>query len=338
MAALPVNSVAALAWQTYGTDGTDLVAPVLCDFTTYSLYSFNPTGIYRQRGTVVATGVVVDNLLNSLPITVMIGPITETIPPYTKNTFTLNGALQVSIAGTQAKVLVSFFYGTYGGTTQDTNFYAAQIAAGLAVETGFINIFAGSTASIPVGYLLCDGTAVSRTTYAGLFSKIGTLYGAGDGSTTFNLPNLSNNVPIGAGTIAGLGQAVGEAKHALTAAENGPHAHTITDPGHGHSINDPGHTHSINDPGHAHRPNTAGGNTVGGGASGSPHFGGTGGFYTDLFSLMTSTVATGISIVSKVTGIAINAGTTGITVNSSGSGTPHNIVQPSLGLNFVIKT
>ena len=57
--------------------------------------------------------------------------------------------------------------------------------------TGMIFAFAGST--IPSGFLLCDGSKVSRTTYKKLFDVIGTTYGAGDGSTTFNLPNLNNN-------------------------------------------------------------------------------------------------------------------------------------------------
>lgn len=52
------------------------------------------------------------------------------------------------------------------------------------------------TATAPTGWLLCDGSAVSRTTYADLFAVIGTTYGAGDG-TTFNLPNFSNRVPVG---------------------------------------------------------------------------------------------------------------------------------------------
>lgn len=57
--------------------------------------------------------------------------------------------------------------------------------------TGIILPFAGST--IPDGYLACNGAAISRTTYANLFAAIGTTYGSGDGSTTFNLPNLENN-------------------------------------------------------------------------------------------------------------------------------------------------
>lgn len=64
----------------------------------------------------------------------------------------------------------------------------AKIAG--AVPTGSILPYGGSTA--PTGWLLCNGGAISRTTYADLFAVIGTTYGAGDGSTTFNLPNLSN--------------------------------------------------------------------------------------------------------------------------------------------------
>ena len=60
---------------------------------------------------------------------------------------------------------------------------------------GSISLFAGATA--PSGWLICDGSAISRTTYANLFSVIGTTYGAGDGSTTFNIPNLQGRVPVG---------------------------------------------------------------------------------------------------------------------------------------------
>lgn len=65
---------------------------------------------------------------------------------------------------------------------------------------GAVISFAGSTA--PVGYLLCDGSAVSRTDYPNLFAAIGTTYGEGDGSTTFNLPNLKDKFIQGSGTNA----------------------------------------------------------------------------------------------------------------------------------------
>lgn len=56
-------------------------------------------------------------------------------------------------------------------------------------STGFISRYGGSVA--PTGWLICNGNAVSRTTYANLFAVIGTTYGVGDGSTTFNLPTIT---------------------------------------------------------------------------------------------------------------------------------------------------
>jgi microcystin-dependent protein len=72
------------------------------------------------------------------------------------------------------------------------------------VPTATVTAFAGSSA--PAGWLMCDGSAVSRTTYASLFSAIGTTYGAGDGSTTFNLPNTQGVFVRGSGsqTISGV--------------------------------------------------------------------------------------------------------------------------------------
>ena len=54
-----------------------------------------------------------------------------------------------------------------------------------------------SDSSVPSGFLECDGSAVSRSTYADLFAIVGTTYGSGDGSTTFNLPDLQDNVAVG---------------------------------------------------------------------------------------------------------------------------------------------
>lgn len=62
---------------------------------------------------------------------------------------------------------------------------------------GVINPFGG--ASAPEGWLLCDGQAISRTDYADLFDVIGTAFGSGDGSTTFNVPDMRESVPKGAG-------------------------------------------------------------------------------------------------------------------------------------------
>ena len=69
-------------------------------------------------------------------------------------------------------------------------------------RVGEISMFAGSTA--PTGWLICNGSAVSRTTYSALFAVIGTTYGSGDGSATFNLPDFRNNFPVGAGNTYSL--------------------------------------------------------------------------------------------------------------------------------------
>lgn len=67
----------------------------------------------------------------------------------------------------------------------------------LSATTGMISMYGGSSA--PTGFLLCDGSAVSRTTYSSLFSVISTTYGTGDGSTTFNVPDLRSAFPLGYG-------------------------------------------------------------------------------------------------------------------------------------------
>ena len=77
----------------------------------------------------------------------------------------------------------------------DNNMNEIKNAVNTNTPVGSISLFAGTTA--PTGWLICDGSAVSRTTYANLFSVIGTTYGTGDGSTTFNIPNLKGKVPVG---------------------------------------------------------------------------------------------------------------------------------------------
>lgn len=100
----------------------------------------------------------------------------------------------------------------------------------LASPTGNVSMTARSTA--PSGWLLCDGAAVSRSTYAALFSAIGTTYGTGDGSTTFNLPNLKGRIPVGVDSAQTefntLGEVGGEKAHTLTIAEMPAHDHGLS--------------------------------------------------------------------------------------------------------------
>lgn len=99
-----------------------------------------------------------------------------------------------------------------------------------AVPIGSITPFAGSTA--PTNWLLCDGSAVSRTTYSALFAVIGTTYGAGDDTATFNLPDLRGRTAIGAGigtasdaTERALGALGGSERITLTTEQMPSHNH-----------------------------------------------------------------------------------------------------------------
>ena len=98
-----------------------------------------------------------------------------------------------------------------------------------------------SNASVPSGFLECDGAAVSRSTYSALFAIVGTTYGAGDGSSTFNTPNLQDNVPVGksnnkalastggANTVASTGNVAGSTANAtLATAQLASHLHGVT--------------------------------------------------------------------------------------------------------------
>jgi microcystin-dependent protein len=87
-------------------------------------------------------------------------------------------------------------------------------SGGNVLPTGMIAPYGAAAA--PTGWLLCDGAAVSRTTFAALFAVIGTTYGVGDGSTTFNVPDLRQRFPMGkaaAGTGAVLGGTGGNVDH-----------------------------------------------------------------------------------------------------------------------------
>lgn len=230
--------------------------------------------------------------------------------------------------------------------------------------SGAITPFAGN--NIPGGYLLCDGSEVSRATFARLFSVISTLYGSGDGSTTFNLPNLVSRFPIGASLIYPLSSAGGSFVQNLTSISQIPahnhgindpgHNHVTSDPGHIHGLSDPSHSHAISDPGHSHSSNAIGGqgnlglcvadgsNTVVETDSSNGELN----VWTTPSALTINSNSTGITVNSNSTGITVNGNSTGITINSNSTGittqntggsptTPFSILNPYLSLNYIIK-
>jgi microcystin-dependent protein len=106
-----------------------------------------------------------------------------------------------------------------------------QLASDAQMPVGVVLPFAGGT--VPTGWLDCDGSAVSRTTYADLFAIIGTDYGPGDGTTTFNLPEFRSRSILGAGAPGGglttraRGDTGGAETHTLTTGEIPSHDHSL---------------------------------------------------------------------------------------------------------------
>ncbi len=143
------------------------------------------------------------------------------------------------------------------------------------------------------GWLKCDGRAVSRITYADLFATIGISFGAGNATTTFNLPDARGRVigAIGTGsglTARSLGHKEGTETHTLTIDEMPSHNHNVTDPGHTHS-----YTNTPND---------------------------------QQVSALLGEQAADQADFSQTTG----SSTTGITIQNTGGGGAHNNMQPTL--------
>ena len=127
--------------------------------------------------------------------------------------------------------------------------------AGLdGAPAGTVSMWSGTAASVPSGYLLCDGSAINRVTYTDLFNAIGTAHGSGDGSTTFNLPNLRNRFVVGEGTSYALAATGGSADATLVSHSHTVDSHThasgnLQADNHSHSdgsLSVDGHTHNFN--------------------------------------------------------------------------------------------
>ena len=102
------------------------------------------------------------------------------------------------------------------------------------MPSGMIMPFAGTSA--PTSWLACNGAAISRSTYATLYNAIGTTWGTGDGSTTFNVPDLRGVFLRGTGTNGTYGTAIGQAVGTYAADTYLNHSHGISDPGHSHTV------------------------------------------------------------------------------------------------------
>jgi microcystin-dependent protein len=246
-----------------------------------------------------------------------------------------NGGTGLTSAPTNGQLLIG---NSGGGFTQATltagagvsitnGSGAITIAVPTILEPGIVVPYAGAAA--PTGWLICDGTAVNRSIYGALFAIIGTTYGPGDGSTTFNLPNLVNRFGVGAGGTYALAATGGATS--VTTSTAGSHNHTgLTGSTTLTTAQIPAHNHSVTDPGHVHAIRTGGDSGYGGGAN------------------------SGVDLLAPFSFRGENSASssTGISIQNTGGGTGHDhsistdgshthtatTVPPYLALNYIIKT
>lgn len=227
----------------------------------------------------------------------------------------------------------------------------------LGTYIGEVRAFA--TPSLPPGWLYPDGSNVSRTSYSALFAAIGGTYGAGNGTSTFGLPDLRGRSILGRDDMGGatasrITAAVSGMTGTTLGAAGGSqamplHNHGLVDPGHAHAVYDPGHAHAVSDPTHSHYVNDpthghSGGTTVapdhahggvplvvpGGdtdrGIDYAPSifsvddYGVTSPGGAHAHSLIVNGAATGIFLSQAGTGISIYGAGTGISIYGAGTG------------------
>lgn len=219
------------------------------------------------------------------------------------------------------------FLQIYDGTSWNDVIDSAGSPAGGTMPVGTLLPYAGTTSPDTNIYLLCDGQAVSRTTYADLFTVVSTTFGVGDGSTTFNVPDLRGRIPMGLDNLGGtpanrvtdadadaLGGTVGAQDHTLTEAELPSHSHSQTS--HTHSVNPPSTSVSFN------QTIRRVGNYAIGGAS-----------TADAYGPYSGTTLTGTVDVASFTSGSGGGGSTG----GTGSGNAHSILQPSMAIGYLIR-
>jgi microcystin-dependent protein len=319
-------------YTTYScTGGTDTLAMTNgADATARNMFiQLNGTG----GGTLVVPGTypnankklyfIFNN--TSLAITVKVsGQTGVSVPAAAKMLLVCTGADVVSAINymTGATFPSPTLTGTPIAPTATLGTNTTQIATTAFVQqaglTGEIKMW--GVASAPSGYLICDGSAVSRTTYAALFAVYGTTFGAGNGTTTFNIPNFSGKMPIGVNGTYTLASTGGSATTTLVEANVPTHTHTFSA------------TTGNNNSSLAHQHDLLGSNDHYVADGGRPQ-GGAGSYpYSTGGSTNYGTYIASSGALNHTHDLS---GTTG---TGSGSGTAATTISPYLGIYYIIKT
>lgn len=211
------------------------------------------------------------------------GTNTLSIPAATGTALVSSTAISTAITGTPSSSTYLRGDGTWSAVT--------------SIPSAAVMPYAGSSA--PTGWLLCDGSAQSRTTYAALFAVVGTTYGSGDGSTTFNLPDLRGRV------VAGVDNMGGTAANRLTSGGSGITGTTLGAAGGSETFT----VTTSQMPSHSHNLTPA-------------KMQSSGSFWT------TTNANSGIKPVDDQT----------LTSTNTGGGGASNVTQPTMVLNYIIKT
>lgn len=195
--------------------------------------------------------------------------------------------------------------------------------------------FAGTAA--PEGYLMCDGSAVSRTTYATLFGVIGTAFGAGDGSSTFNLPDLGGRVPLGVSQSHALGTTGGSETVTLTESELPAHVHEVPQHGHADTIGatTPEFSHSITQPVFKYNKANTGTTNLNSASTRNPCISSR---LTGWAATRTTDVSVGNHAATACTVSGSIANAAAFDSNSIGGNLSHNNMQPFIAMVYIIST